>query len=114
MYPPPLLPPACRPTLEIVGMGGGFQGEGIKTVIPRVAKAKLAARLAPDQRPDEVAQQIEVGGEGGLACSCPASSSGPRDGRRGALAACAASTRPPPPPAPHRRRTTWPCTTPPP
>lgn len=33
---------------------GGFQGEGIKTIVPHRAFAKLAARLVPDQTPDEV------------------------------------------------------------
>ena len=33
---------------------GGFQGEGIKTIVPRRAFAKLAARLVPDQTPKEV------------------------------------------------------------
>ncbi|PNH07367.1 Cytosolic non-specific dipeptidase [Tetrabaena socialis] len=34
-----------RPTLEVVGMTGGFTGQGIKTVIPRQAMAKLNCRL---------------------------------------------------------------------
>lgn len=53
-----------RPTLEVVGMGGGFQGEGIKTIVPRRAFVKLAARLVPDQTP----KQVRRGGwEGGWA-----------------------------------------------
>ena len=43
-----------RPTLEVVGMQGGFTGEGIKTVIPRTAFAKLACRLVPGQVPRQV------------------------------------------------------------
>lgn len=49
-----------RPTLEIVGLGGGFAGEGIKTVIPAKAVAKLAARLVPDQDPNEILTLIEA------------------------------------------------------
>ena len=33
---------------------GGFQDTGVKTIVPRRAFAKLAARLVPDQTPSEV------------------------------------------------------------
>lgn len=44
----------ARPTAEINGLGGGYQGKGTKTVIPREAMAKLTFRLVPNQKADEI------------------------------------------------------------
>lgn len=45
---------SSRPTLEINGLWGGFQGEGTKTVIPNEAHAKITCRLVHNQNPEKI------------------------------------------------------------
>lgn len=48
-----------RPTLEITSVSAGFQGEGIKPIIPNRATAKIACRLVAAQEPEEIMDFIE-------------------------------------------------------
>ena len=43
-----------RPSLSINGLTGGYQGEGVKSVVPPSASAKLNFRLVPDQNPHQI------------------------------------------------------------
>ena len=48
----------ARPTFEVHGMVGGYQDEGVKTVIPPRAEAKVSFRLVPPQQPEPVLELL--------------------------------------------------------
>jgi acetylornithine deacetylase/succinyl-diaminopimelate desuccinylase-like protein len=56
-----------RPTLEINGIAGGYDGPGGKTVIPSTARAKITCRLGPGQDPASVGAAVAAH----LRAACP-------------------------------------------
>jgi acetylornithine deacetylase/succinyl-diaminopimelate desuccinylase-like protein len=49
-----------RPTCDINGIWGGYEGEGSKTVIPSYAGAKVSFRLVGDQDPKKISAAFEA------------------------------------------------------
>jgi acetylornithine deacetylase/succinyl-diaminopimelate desuccinylase-like protein len=48
----------AEPTFEVHAIVGGYQGPGIKTIVPHYAQAKLSCRLVPDQKPRKIFKLI--------------------------------------------------------
>ena len=49
----------ARPTFDINGLTSGHQGEGVKTIIPATASAKISFRLVPDQDPGHITEGLQ-------------------------------------------------------
>lgn len=69
-----------QPTLEYNGIGGGYQGEGSKTIIPAKARVKISCRLVGHQDPakiqDLVIRTLHERCPQGVRLSCKPSHSG--------------------------------------
>ena len=50
----------ARPTFDINGIWGGYQGEGAKTILPGRAAAKFSFRLVPDQDPKKITASLRA------------------------------------------------------
>ncbi|HYH93950.1 MAG TPA: dipeptidase [Candidatus Saccharimonadales bacterium] len=51
---------ATRPSLDVNGLWGGFQGDGTKTIIPAHAHAKVSCRLVADQDPAVIFGRLQA------------------------------------------------------
>ncbi|MBO6777212.1 MAG: dipeptidase [Marinibacterium sp.] len=56
----------ARPTLDVNGLWGGYQGLGTKTVLPAAASAKVTCRLVANQNPDRIFDLIRAHVEANL------------------------------------------------
>ncbi len=48
------------PTMEIHGVVGGYQGPGVKSIVPPRAEVKVSFRLVPDQDPAKIQKQLKA------------------------------------------------------
>lgn len=49
-----------EPTCTVCGLEAGYTGGGMKTVLPRRARAKIDFRLVPDQDPEEIVRLLRT------------------------------------------------------
>jgi len=55
----PWLSTKIYPSFDINGIVGGYNGEGIKTIIPQSARTKFSFRLIENQTPDEIESLVK-------------------------------------------------------
>jgi acetylornithine deacetylase/succinyl-diaminopimelate desuccinylase-like protein len=48
------------PTFEVHGLVGGYQGPGVKTIVPPRAELKATVRLVPDMKAEKVIRQVKA------------------------------------------------------
>lgn len=49
-----------RPTCDVNGISGGYEGDGFKTVLPSKASAKISFRLVGDQNPIKIIESLKA------------------------------------------------------
>jgi acetylornithine deacetylase/succinyl-diaminopimelate desuccinylase-like protein len=59
-----------RPTAEVNGMWGGYNGAGFKTVLPSEAHAKVSFRLVSRQDPEKIIKAFKTWAEARMPADC--------------------------------------------